>query len=101
METQCIGISTALKNTIRGTYFSHSINERLKSIRGMIARISRTHLQSMWMNKLLTSLNLFIKNLERSNSNNVFEFIKNIENEILSCMVADLNIPAAFYTSIL
>lgn len=67
----------------------------------MIVRIARTHLQSLWINKLLESLNKFIQNLANSNSSNIQVYLKEIENETLSCLVADLTIPAAFYNNII
>ena len=101
METQCTNISKSLKESVRNLYYSNEIQGRLKSIQGMIVRMAQTHLQSIWIKKLLDSLEKFIKNLANSNSSNIKVYLEEIENEILSCLVVDLNIPSAFYQSIM
>lgn len=101
METQCLNISNNLKESIKSFYYSQEITERLKSLRGMIIRISRTNLNSLWIERLLSSSNQFISELRNSNSQNIQVYMSNIENKVFSCLVTDLNIPSVFYQMII
>ena len=101
MEARCSSISKSLKISTQNPDRPQEINQRLQSLRGMITRISHSHLQSSWAATFLDSCKIFINNLANSNSLNIPTLVTCIENDLLRNLVSDLNIPDDLYHNIL